>query len=203
MRRAMKAERPYSIGMWRSALVLLVVPLFISLVMGCGSDDPVTGSGALKIDDNLDFTRHDETPIDMGANYAICCGPWEAGYDDTFVLKIFCYGGSAEESFWKVFIVVDEVELDTPYGFPTDETNPAIIFIVDASNSNELCSDTEESSGTITFTSLDCGPPVKVDFIVDCKVGSEFGGRPSVDVSGDFICTVYSNPSPFGCDFSL
>jgi hypothetical protein len=139
----------------------------------------------------------------MGVNYAICCGPWEAGYDETFVLKIFCYGGSAEESVWKLFIVVDEVELDTPYAFPTDEANPAVIYMVDASNSNELSSDTDESSGTITFTVLNCGPPLEVDFTVDCNVGSEFGDGPSVDVSGDFRCTVHSNPSPLGCDFSL
>jgi hypothetical protein len=171
--------------------------------MACGSDDPPTGSGPPKIDDDLAFARHDETLIGMGANYAICCGAWEVGYDDTFVLKIFCYGESAEESFWKLFIVVGDVELDTPYTFPTDEANPARVFMVDASNSNELSSDTLESSGTITFTLLDCGPPVRVDFTVDCTVGSEFGGGPSVDVSGDFSCTVYSNPSPFGCDFSL
>jgi hypothetical protein len=203
MRRALKEKRPFSIGIRRAAPMLLMATLVICFVIACGSDEPVTGAGPPKIEDNLSFVRPDETSVTMGANYAICCGAWDPGYDDTFVLKIFCYGESAEESFWKLFVVVDEVELDSLYTFPTDEDNPVKVFMVDAPNSNELCSDTEESSGTITFTSFDCGPPVKVDFTVDCTVGSEYWDAPSIEMSGDFSCTVYSNPSPFGCDFSM
>jgi len=176
--------------------LLTAVLVFICFVMACGSDDPVTGPGPPKIDDNLDFTRQDETPMNTGTDYWFACGAREAGYDDTFVLKVLCFGESLEESFWTLDIVVDDVEMDTSYTFPTGEANPAWFLIVDGSTSNELNSYTQESSGTITFTLLDCGPPLRVDFTVDCTVGSEYWDAPSVDVSGDFSCTVYSTQLP-------
>jgi hypothetical protein len=145
----------------------------------------------------------------MGADYAICCDAWEAGYQDAFTLKIFFGDSSGEGSFWKLFFIVDEVSIDSTYAFPSGNWNwsdgswdgpPLILFCVDVSNGNELSSSEDESTGTITIHSLDCGPPVHVDFSIEARVDSEMGG-PYVDVSGTFSATVHSNPH--GCDFSL
>lgn len=177
----------------------------------CGDDDPA-GSGhnyANLIQNNIVFMREDSTTLVMGSDYAICCAIWEPGYIDKNALKIVFYDPRLwsdpdnAESFWKLFIVVDEVDLGTPYSLPTSADMPFRIFFMDVTNDNELSGAEEESSGIVTIESLTCGPPLQITFSIDAIIGSEFHLMPTVHVTGTFSATVYANPSPLGCDFSM
>lgn len=154
------------------------------------------------ISNDLIFINENGQEIQMGTDYAICCDIWEPGYTDEYALKVFFYDPSFQASFWKLFFIVDNVTVDTTYSFPTDGLS-FMMFFIDISDSNELSSNTAASSGNITIITLDCGPPITVSFTINAIIGSEFGDGPSVHVSGDFSCTIYSNPAPFGCKFSM
>ncbi|NIO00723.1 MAG: hypothetical protein GTO42_01070 [Candidatus Latescibacteria bacterium] len=185
--------------------LIMAVALSLLLALSCSEDEKggsPTGPRINSVDNNLVFKYQSGREIQMGSDYAICCGIWEPGYIDKNALKIFFYDPSFQQSFWKLFIVVDELTVDSTYSLPTNGS-PVSMFFVDFSNSNELYSHEPESSGSITVYSLDCGPPVKLVFSIDATVGSEYAGMPSVDVSGYFSCAIYSNPAPFGCDFSM
>ncbi len=145
----------------------------------------------------------------MGTDYAICCAIWEEGYIDKNTLKIFFYDPliatepENADSFWKLFIIVDEVTVGSQYNFPTAADDPVKVFLVDAVSSNELSGDADDSAGTVTINSLDCGPPLSVSLTIDATIGSEFHLAPTVHISGTFNVTIYSNPSPLDCDFAM
>ena len=182
-----------------------VAATIVVLGLSCSDDktsSPSTGPGSNSISNDLIFEYPNGTEIPMGRSYSICCGIWEPGYIDKNTLKLFFYDPSFQESFWKLFIAIDEIVLDSLYSLPTSGSSVKM-FLMDVDSSNELSSDESESSGNITVSLLDCGPPVSVSLTIDATVGSEYGGMPSVNVSGSFSCTIHSNPAPFGCDFSL
>lgn len=191
----------------RILFVGLLTVLFLGI--GCGDDDSgstKSGSQDNQIENSLVFTREDESIVTCGTDYAICCGIWEPGYIDKNTLKIMFADPQWELAAWKLFILVDEVTSGTTYTLPTPEAGegPVCMFVADVPTQNELCSVTEESSGTIKINSFSCGPPVVVDVTITATIGSEYGSSaPSVQVAGNFSCTVYSNPAPFGCDFSF
>ena len=200
-----RALRAASAG---SGIILLILLAVLTLVIASCDDDNSPCSGkdqgcySNSINNGLVFEYADETEIEMGHDYAACCGPWEAGYDDRIALKLFFYNIDEELSFWKIFISVNEAYQDSIYSLPLS-SSPLKIFLVDISAGNELSGDTPESSGTITLDSFSCGPPLKVSFTIDALVGSEFSEGEPVYIRGNFSCTVYKNLSPFGCDFSL
>lgn len=182
---------------------LLVLGAILIGVLGCGDDDPAGATPTNDIDNQLVFTRPDSTEIAIGTQYAICCGIWEAGFIDKNTLKIFFFGASQQESFWKLFLIVDEIQVGEAYSLPTDASSPLRMFAFDAGDQNELSSDDEASTGTITVQIMDCGPPLEVRVTVDAVLGSEFNFGPPLAVSGEFRATVHSNPASFGCDFSM
>ena len=194
----------------RLRFVVLVVVLII--MAACGKDDPPTGPGSggeNAVGNNLSFMRQDGTDLVMGTDYAICCGVWEEGYIDKNTLKILLYDPlllsdpENMDSFWKLFIIVDEVTLGSAYSFPTANDGPVKVFLVDVVTNNELNGDADDSVGTITIDSLDCGPPLSVSLTIDATIGSEYLHGPTVQISGSFSATVHSNPSPLGCDFAM
>ena len=177
--------------------------LLLSFGAACSTDDSPTGSmDENEIQNNLTFAWESGSEVVMGTDYAICCGIWEPGFNDRNALKIFFYDLSLEQASWKLFIAVDEITIDNPYTLPTDQAT-LWMFLNDPTSGNELSSTLEGSSGTITINSLDCGPPVTVTVMIDATIASEFFQGPSVKVLGTFSATIFSNPAPFGCDFSL
>lgn len=190
-------------GIIRSNVTVILMMAAV-LALSCSDDDksPTSTGKRNSISNNIAFMYDQIHELTMGSNYAICCGPWEEGYDDTYTLKIFIYDSSFEESFWKLFIAVNEVVVDSLYTLPSTDS-PFQLFSVDVDTSNELASNTLDSSGEIRFEQFDCGPPLKISFTIDAVVASEYWDMPSVNVTGSFSCTIYSNPSPFGCDFSM
>ena len=68
---------------------------------------------------------------------------------------------------------------------------------------NELSSDADASSGTVTVELMECGPPVSIRVTIDAVIGSEFHLGPPVAVTGTFRAVIHQNPASFGCDFSI
>ena len=192
-----------------------LIGLLLLGTISCSDNDTVSSgngdghNGENLIQNNMAFMREGGTTLAMGSDYAICCATWEPGYIDKNTLKIFLYDPllwsdpTNAKSFWKLFIVVDEIDLETPYSFPTYSDAPLRVFVVDVTNGNELSSAEEESSGIITIESLTCGSPLQITFSIDATIGSEFHLSPTVNVTGTFSATVYSNPSLLGCGFSM
>lgn len=183
----------------------VLIPLLSVLLASQGvsiSEKSSTQTESNRISNNLIFMNENGHEIQMGTDYAICSDIWEPGYIDEYSLKIFFYDLSSQASFWKLFFIVENIFVDTTYSFPTNES-PFKMFLIDISNSNELSSNTTASSGNITITTFDCGPPIRVSFTINATIGSELGNGSSVHVSGDFSCTIHSNPAPFGCRFSM
>lgn len=77
-----------------------------------------------------------------------------------------------------------------PHTFNWDQPEGASIFVLD--EPNEASTQTGGSSGSITFSELDCEGDVR--FTLDAVIGSEFGGGPPVRVSGAFAAPVGDAP---------
>lgn len=196
----------------RAILFLALVGTLLVCVASCGDDDPAepgTGTPENSVQNELTFTRQNGTPLMMGAEFAICCGAWEPGYDESPTLKIFFYDPllwtdpNQAESFWKLFIVMDKLGTEQAYDFPTTSESPLRMFLYDTASRNEVSGEEEESSGTITIERLNCGPPVRIKFTIDAVLGSEYHMGSTVTVTGTFTATVYTNPSSLGCDFAM
>jgi hypothetical protein len=135
----------------------------------------------------------------------VCCGAWESGFHEDLTFKTFVGDASGG---WKLFVLADAVTVDSTYAFPTGNWGssgswtgpPVALFFVDPQDGNELSGAESASTGTVTVTALDCGPPARIAFTIDARVASEVGG-PWVEVSGTFSATIPTAPS--GCDFSL
>jgi hypothetical protein len=197
---------------WEKAVGIAVLTcclLMVGLVSGCDEDSPA-GTTDNRIENTLVFSREGGSSLAMGDDYAVCCGVWEEG-SETAALKIFVFsladlGSQVNEAptFWKLFLVPAEITLGVPLDLPTESGEHSKMFVVDGMNGNELSSDTPGSSGTITLTRLECGPPVRVAVILENVVlESELGGMGPVQVSGTFEATVYENPAFFDCDFAI
>ncbi len=193
-----------------SRLVLLACVLPLLFAAACDDDDATgPGGGQNEIQNGITFTREDGSDLVMGVEYALCCGTWEVGGVDETALKIFFYDPLFAtdplnaDSFWKLFLVVDEIVPGNVYDFPTPADSPLKIFFVDATTGNELSGDMTDSVGTITVQTLDCGPPWRVALTIDATIGSEFHLAPTVDVSGTFTAVIRDNPFAEDCDFGM
>jgi hypothetical protein len=183
--------------------VSLLLAAGLAVLGGCSDDDP----SANEIQDNLTFTRQSGSVMATDMDYAVCCAAWEAGYHDALTFKVLVGGASGG---WKLFLLADDVVVDSTYAFPTGDWGgggswngpPLSLFFVDPQDGNELSGSDIQSTGAITVTALDCGPPARIAFSIDARVYSEIGG-PWVEVSGTFSAAVHRNTLFPDCDFSL
>lgn len=182
----------------RRYLSLLAV-FALAVVAGCSDDDAKDD-----IVDNLTFSRQSGTQMTVATDHAVCCGAWESGFHEDLTFKTFVGDASGG---WKLFVLADAVAVDSTYAFPTGNWiggswngPPLALFFVDPQDGNELSGAEFASTGTITVTALDCGPPARIAFTIDARVASEVGG-PWVEVSGTFSATIRTAPG--SCNFSL
>lgn len=115
-------------------------------------------------------------------------------------MRIVLYDPANQKPGWQILILVDRAQAGAPTALPTTVVPPSkveyvSIFVADFGN--DLSSDTDESSGTITVHSFSCSPTtIQIDFDVDAVLGSEFGGGPSMRVQGSFQATFPAQSCP-------
>lgn len=185
------------------ALVVITISLFTT---ACDKDNPTRpgpGASTNSVSNSVRFTRQDSSVIVMGPTYAICCATWEPGYVDKMAFKVLFYDSLGVHGTWELFLLSDEAKQDTSYVLPTTGAGQShvFMFVFDRETGNEASSEQSGSSGTITLHSFSCGPPARIDAMLDAVLGSEFGAGPPIRVQGRLTGTVYTNP--LGCTFSM
>jgi hypothetical protein len=176
---------------------LAALAAMAALLVSCGDDkdEPLAPDPE---GNDLVFTREDQTTIQFPSDSGtlVWCGPWDEDVG-TPSLQILFYGPEAEDPSWALGAVIADVVLGQPLSFPNafdfDDPKDVAIFIVDPPN--ELSTQDDESSGTITFQELDCGSGGEVQFEIDAVIGSELTDGPHVHVTGTFRATVGEAPT--------
>lgn len=183
---------------WMPPVHTLFALFALILFLGCGDDD---GPGTDRVINDVVITVEGGGAVDIGSDRAICCGDWEPGADrPTF--KVLFYDAGQESGGWKLFLDRERVESGRSYALPATEV--LTLFVLDISSGNELSTDGEGASGTITVHELACGPPARIRITFDDVIApSEFHDAPSVRVSGTLDATVYGNDAGPGCDFGI
>ena len=181
--------------------LLVGATLFLA---SCSDDDepnapePVTTA---VITDSLVFTRSsDSTLVDMGEATLVCCGLYDPSFVNERAMRVVLYDPANQKPGWQVLILVDRAQAGAITTLPTTVVAPSKVAHVSmfvADFGNDLSSDTEESSGTITVRSFSCSATsIQLDFSVDAILGSEFGGGPSMRVQGTFQATFPAQSCP-------
>jgi len=184
----------------RTGLILCLLALGGG-ILSCGDDDVTPGQN--QIVNSLSAARESGSKITLGTSYAICCGPWESGYDETPTLKVLVYDPDLVEASLRLGLPLATASAETTLTLPSDGSEQNfLVFLADTDTGNELSSDQDDASGSLTVEVLDCGPPLRIEFTIDAVLGSEFHQGETVRMTGSFRATVYSNPAPFGCDFA-
>jgi hypothetical protein len=95
---------------------------------------------------------------------------------------------------WELSAVVADVKrhpvVRLPHSFVFDHPTGARFFATD--RSNEVNSDTEESSGRIRFQRVSCGRRLRIAFRFSGRVGSELGDGEPLIVRGSFSASAQS-----------
>lgn len=164
-----------------------LLAVMAAVLASCG--DPAGPSAQ----NDLVFQRADGTIISFPATTYVWCGEWEVGEVPAPSVHVFV--GSAQSG-WKLTGVRADIAVGQPITFPNnfiwDAPERADLFIFDPPN--ELSTQSDDSSGSVTFTKLDCSTGGEVAFTLDVVVGSEFGDLPPVSVSGTFSGRVGARP---------
>ena len=97
---------------------------------------------------------------------------------------------------WHLRGVLADIVVGEAIGFPnrfvSDEPKDVDVFVLDPPN--ELSTQDDRSSGTITFHELECGANGKVRFSIDTVIGSEFWDGDSITLTGTFSAPVGEPP---------
>jgi hypothetical protein len=167
----------------------------IGCSLACSDEGP---SGPGQIQNTLLFTRADQSRVafSSGSSVRAWCGPWEEGEIEVPSLQAIVLGSSAADPYWHLRAVVADVTLGQPLTFPNnfvfDQPEDVDIFVLDPPN--ELSTQDDRSSGSVTFQELRCtGGSVR--FSIDAVIGSEFGNGPSVRVTGSFSAPIGQPPN--------
>lgn len=184
---------------WGQTVALTLTGIVVSLACGCGN------GGTSRPDDQdgdpLVFIRADSTVVEFPATVEtyVWCGNWSADEVTIPALHVLVRTPYAQQTYWWLRAVISDIELEAPMTFPIyfvwDQPDSAHIFLYDPPN--ELATDTEGSSGTITFHRIPCPAGELVDFSIDAILGSEYGDMPAVAARGRFTAQVAGAPPGF------
>jgi hypothetical protein len=181
----------------------ILVLLAAALSIACDKDHGPNAIGPVPptvITDSLAFTRADSTNVTMGATSLVCCGLYDPSFVNEQAMRIVMYDPANQKPGWQILILIDRAQAGAVTTLPTTVVPPSKVpyvsmFVADLGN--ELSSDTQESSGTITVHSFRCTPTtIQIDFSLDAILGSEFGGGPSMGVKGAFQATFPAQSCP-------
>jgi hypothetical protein len=138
----------------------------------------------ITVDDRLNFTRPDGSPVAFPPKLRVWCGRWE---QDVPVRSLHVLVGGPH-GHWELRAVVADVKrdpvVDLPNFFVSDAPRGADLFATD--RQNELSTNEEEASGRIVFSRIRCGRRLAVRFRVDGVLGSEFFDGDEWAVEGSF-----------------
>ena len=169
------------------SLVTRLAALALALLLsGCGggNDDGAASDPDANV---LEVTRNDGSRVEFSGTVRAWC---EKG-------RVFVLGGRFPEedeehppAFWYLSAAEGQETIELPA--------ENLLFVFDSavgSSGNELSSNEEESSGSVTFREWSCeqGDTVRVD--VDATLDSEFHNAPSVDANGQ-VEAVIGDPIP-------
>ncbi len=169
-------------------------------ITGCGDrsiSDPIA---PLAPQNNVVFTRANESPVTFSsaAKLYVWCGAWEPGLVTAPSVHVTFGGPGPDDPFWQLKAVIADVEIGQPLPFPNtflfDQPRNADLFLLDPSN--ELSTQADGSSGSITFQQVNCatGNRGVVEFTINAVIGSEFGDGPTVTASGSLKASVGAPP---------
>jgi hypothetical protein len=129
----------------------------------------------------------------MGTTPLVCCGLYDPSFVNERAMRVVLYDPANQKPGWQILILIDRAQAGATTTLPTTVVAPSKIphvsmFVADFGN--DLSSDTEESSGSITVHSFRCdATTIQIDFGVGATLGSEFAGGPAMDVRGTFQAT--------------
>jgi len=179
----------------RAAAVLLLATT--ALVLACGEDHTPNrpGSVTTAVRDSLTFTRADTMnvgPVEMGSSPLVCCGLYDPSFVNERAMRIVMYDPANQKAGWQILILIDRAQQGETVTLPTTVVAPSKVerismFVADIPTGNELSSESEGSTGTITVHSFRCtATAIQIRFSVDAVLGSEFWDGPSMTVHGSF-----------------
>lgn len=176
------------------------ISLLLSLVIGCGNDDP-----ARPRPDQLSllFLRDDSSTIQFPASARawIWCGAWEEDAVPTPTLHVlFRSPVEVNTPGWELKAVCGGLTpgdtLRFPNTFVWDQPEGAHIFLYDPPT--ELATDQEYAGGWIVFHQVPCPGGEEVAFEIDGVLGSEFADMPTAAIRGRFSHPVTGPPPWIG-----
>jgi len=184
----------------RTRVVHASARLFLAsaaLLVACHKDSPNAPEPvpATVVTDSLVFTRPGDSTaiVVMGTTPLVCCGLYDRSFVNERAMRIVLFDPANQKAGWQILILVDRAQAGATVTLPTTVVAPSKVPYVSmfvADFGNELSSDTEESSGTITVHSFSCSSAaIRIDFSVDATLGSEFADAPAMDVKGTFQAT--------------
>ena len=177
--------------MKRSTSVVVLGAMLLS--SSCGGSPTEPGA----VENSLVFTRANQSQISFpsGALLRVWCGPWD-NIVATPSLQILFAAPGGPSAYWHLKAVVSDVTVGIPLTFPNHFTfsqpRNVDIFVLDPPN--ELATNTDKSTGSITFQKLNCGTGSEVQFSINATIGSEFGNGPSITVAGTFRSPIGTAP---------
>lgn len=194
-------------GMIRSLFPLGSLSL-LALALACGGeggDDNPAGPSDGGLVDSIEVFRSDGSKVNL-VDGAVCwCGDWEE--ETVPVPTIHVNAGIDLSRPWDADggLTIQAVIADVTLGdtlsvandFDWDEPEGVLVFLkedVFDPSSPEYASWVENSSGTIVFEKLECGPGGVVRFSIDAVIGLEADGSDSVSVRGVYEAPVGEMP---------
>ena len=145
------------------------------------------------IADSLVFTRAGATVVAMGTTPLVCCGLYDPGFVNEQAMRIVFHDPANQKPGWQILVLIDRAQPGATTVLPTSTVPPSKIpavsmFVADLGN--ELSSDAEESTGSITVHSFSRdATSIRIHFSVDATLGSELAGGATMDVRGAFQAT--------------
>ncbi len=153
------------------------------------------------VEDSLTFTRNGSaTPVEMGATPLVCCGLYDPSFVNEHAMRVVLYDPANQKPGWQILILTDRAVTGATVTLPTVVVAPSKVAAVSmfvADIGNDLNSDVDESTGTITVHSFGCnGANIQINLSVDAVLASEFAGGSSMNVTGRFKATFPASSCP-------
>jgi hypothetical protein len=188
----------------RAAGVARLLLPSLALLLACHRDGKPgllnPGTVSTVVADSLVFTRADSTRITTGTTPLVCCGLYDPSFVNERTMRIVLYDPAYQKPGWEILVLIDRAVAGAITTLPTVVVAPSKVprvsmFVADIGN--ELSSDAEDSSGTITVHSFQCtATAIRIDFSVDAILGSELASSPSMRVQGAFQATFPMSACP-------